>query len=792
MGTTRSAGPGNPDYPDHPDSPRHSSTTMSGTARDVVQARDVRGGVHFHYQTRFGAPPALSLTPPRQLPGALPLFVGRARELERLRAMVENDEANSRGGTQVAVIVGTGGAGKTSLALRFAHEVRTSYPDGQFFIDLRGYSSDDPLPPTTALNRFLRALGIPASDIPHDIEERVELFRSLTADRALLIVLDNVGTAGQARVLLPGSGDSLVLITSRSRLPTLSRFIGAARIDLGLLDAEDSAALLVSAMRDFRDAEGSAIAELAALCAGLPLALRIAAERAIVRPSTPLRAVIDGLRQQALLLTTDEVTEMSDMPAESQPAESVFAWSYRHLPESAARVFRLVGLHPGADFGQDSAAALVAMPALQTGDYLDTLTGAHLLERTVSGRFQFHDLLRAFAVHAAERQETAETRQAALRRLADFYVDAIANAASRTGEDRASSIAWYDGEKDTIVAIARMAAAQRFDDVSWRLPVVGEPLFDVERDFEHWLETAGLGLTAVVRLADPAAEAAVRNTFGAALKGAREYRRAIEQHSAALALFEALGDRQGIARAANRAAVAHLLLREFPEAVEHLHHALDALHPDDPATMRQFVLGNLAECYLDMGLPEEALRIAETLPPAVSPGTADDSHPPVANSVRLIRAYTELGLFADAERWLEVYDNLTANMRHQVLLAGAALRLEQGRLEEALAHYESCLEIQSTARVRGEADAFDGMGQVLRRLGNMSEGLAFHRDAEVIRRRDGDRYELAKTLCFLCESYRELSNSPQAEEARDEALEHLMPFHDRKADEIRRRLDRSR
>ncbi|MEY9911613.1 tetratricopeptide (TPR) repeat protein [Catenulispora sp. MAP12-49] len=774
--------------PDAPDGSFRSSSTMSGTAHDVVQARDVRGGVHFHYQTSLDIPRATSHTPPRQLPGTMPLFVGREPELERLRALVAGDRAKPSGGPQMALIVGAGGAGKTSLALRFAHEVRARYPDGQLFIDLRGYSPADPMPPTTALNRFIRALGIPANDIPHDLEERAELFRSLAADRALLIVLDNVGTAGQARVLLPGSGESLVLITSRGRLPSLSRFIGGTRIDLGLFDADESAALLSCAMRDQRDADGSAIAELVALCAGLPLALRIAAERAIDRPSTPLRAVIDGLRHQALLLTTDEVTDMPETSGAQQPAESVFAWSYRHLPDSAARAFRFFGLHPGVDFDQDSAAVLADASPLQAGEYLDVLTGSHLIERTASGRFQFHDLLRAFAVHAAEQQETAEARQAALRRLADFYVDAVASAASRIGSKRQQAIAWYEMEKDTVMAIVRIASAQGFDEVSWRLPVSAEPLFDAERDYEYWLEAAELGLIAVARLADPAAEAAVRNTLGAALKGIRDYRHALEQHSAAFALFEAIGDRQGTTLAANRAAVAHLLLREFPEALASLHHALDALGPDGTPTMRQFIVGNLAECHLDMGAPEEALRIAESLPPAAPPGPADDSHPAVANSVRLIRTCTELGLYDQAEQWLGAYRNLSGNMRHQTLLAHAGLRLRQGRLEEALAQYESCLAIQSVERVRGEADCFDGMGQVLRLLGNGSEGLAFHRDAEVMRRRDGDPYELAKTLCFLSEAYAELSSPPEAARASDEALTLLEPFHDRNADALRRRL----
>ncbi|NUR26602.1 MAG: hypothetical protein HOV83_12280, partial [Catenulispora sp.] len=330
------------------------ASTLSGTAHDVVQARDIRGGVHFHGHAGYGVPIASPRPAPRQLPGTVPLFVGRRPELERLRALVADGHDESYGGPRVAVIVGTAGVGKTSLALRFAHEVRNRYPDGQLFIDLRGYSAEDPLSPAAALDRFLRAMGVPAADIPRGLDERSEYFRSLSADRALLIVLDNVATAGQARPLLPGVGTSLVIVTSRGRLPTLSRFAGAARVNLSLLDGEESATLLSSAMKGYRNADApSTVTALAGLCAGLPLALRIAAERAITRPLTPLDALLDDLRREAslwgVLSTEDEVSEAT---------ESVFVWSYRHLPHPAARAFRLLGLHPGADFGLDSAAAI--------------------------------------------------------------------------------------------------------------------------------------------------------------------------------------------------------------------------------------------------------------------------------------------------------------------------------------------------------------------------------------------------------------------------------------------------
>jgi tetratricopeptide (TPR) repeat protein len=779
---------------------------MSGTAHDVVQARDIRGGVHFHGTGRFGVPFAATQTAPRQLPGTVPLFVGRRPELDRLRALVADGRDEAYETPRMAVIVGTAGAGKTSLALRFAHEIRNRYPDGQLFIDLRGYSAQDPVPPAAALDRFLRAMGVPAADIPRGVDERAEYFRSLSADRALLVVLDNVATAGQARPLLPGVGGSLVIVTSRGRLPALSRFVGAARIDLGLLDAEESANLLSSAMREYRSADAPAtVAELATICAGLPLALRIAAERAITRPLTPLAVLIADLRREALLWgvlsTEDEVSEA---------AESVFAWSYRRLPGTAARAFRLLGLHPGADFGPDSAAAVAGEPAERIRELLDVLVGAHLLEQRSPARFRFHDLLKAFAAHTAEREDTSADREAAMRRLADYYVYATLAASGRLAElptgghaerlalpdaaqrfaDREQALAWYEAERDNILAVVLAAAAWGFDDVCWLLPVLAAPLYSAGWDTTLRLEAATAGLEAALRLADPAAEAAVRLSLGAAHKAAGDYARALDQNSAARALLRTLGDRAGFTQACNRVAVSHLMMRNFPAVVAALQEGLDATDPEEPDAMRLTMLGNLAECYLDMGEPAKALAIAEALPPANRSAYEEQNQAADENAVRLVATYTEVGAFDRAEEYADVHGaHLTGNLRHRMLLAHAELRIRQGRLEDALADYESCVALQSAEKVRVEADAFDGKGRVLRLLGRAEEASAFHLDALEARRRAGEPFETAKTLVLLGAAYRELSRLAEAAQATDEALSLLAPFDDRKANDLRRKLE---
>ncbi|MBW8802370.1 MAG: tetratricopeptide repeat protein [Catenulisporales bacterium] len=488
----------------------------------------------------------------------------------------------------------------------------------------------------------------------------------------------------------------------------------------------------------------------------------------------------------------------------------MFAWSYRHLPGTAARVFRLLGLHPGADFGLDSAAAVAGEPPARIREHLDALTGAHLLECIVAERFRFHDLLRGFAAHCAERDEAAEAREAAVRRVVDFYLGAMARAAAQVLDlpppvpmapeadsvtlpefgSREQAIAWYESEKDTILAVGRMAAAHGFDDASWQLPVVGEPLFDLGWDHALWLETAELGLSAALRLADPAAEAAVRYTLGAACKMVGDYSGAVEHSSRAVELFEVLNNRPGIAQAANRLALAYFRLRRFEQAAAGFRRALDSLEPGESDSARLFIVGNLADCYLAQGEAEESLRICEHLPAAAGAGLGELPQSIKVNAVRLVRAYTELGAFDRAEECVETYsDRLTGNLRHRMLLAHAELRVQQGRLTDALRIYESCITLQSVEGVRDRAEALDGKGRVLRLLGNVSEGLPFHVDAAAVRRGGSDTFELARTLCFLSEAYEEAADLPMAAQAREEALSLLTSFHDPRANELRRRLE---
>ena len=350
------------------------SSDFSGTAQNVVQGRDIAGGVHFHVSDR--TPVAV----PRQLPGGVVDFVNRAEDLERLDDLLgREDERRS----PVCVITGTAGVGKTSLAVRWSQHARTRFPDGQLYVNLRGYDPGEPVTPGRALAGFLEALGMPSREIPADPDARSAAYRTLLADRRVLVVLDNAASVGQVRPLLPGAGSCLTLVTSRSRLSGLVARDGARRLSLEVFDESAAVELLQRVTAGHRNEEGGDLAELARLCARLPLALCVAAERAAARPRTPLNALIDDLRDESSLW--DALSSEDDDEADA--VRTVFAWSYRALSAEAARLFRLLGLHPGHQFSTHAAAALAGVTAPQARRLLDTLVGVHLLEQTGQDRY---------------------------------------------------------------------------------------------------------------------------------------------------------------------------------------------------------------------------------------------------------------------------------------------------------------------------------------------------------------------------------------------------------------------
>jgi DNA-binding SARP family transcriptional activator len=421
------------------------------------------------------AAPAPTGPTPQQLPGDVAAFTGRLAELERL------DRAFSDGQAQRAVVIsaiaGTAGVGKTALAVHWGHRVRSRFPDGQLYVNLRGYAQAAPVRPIDALGGFLRALGVAGERVPTDVDQAAALYQTMLADRQVLVLLDNATDAEQVRPLVPTTGSSFAVVTSRSALDGLD----SIRFALEVLDGSEAIDLLTRILGAGRVAvEPAAVAELAALCAYLPLALRIAAANLI--DGTGIADYVERLR------TGNRLAELAVEGDPSAAVRGAFDLSYAGLDEPAQRMFRLLGLILGPDISVEAAASLAGVPVVEATALLARLVDAHLVER-VGGRYGCHDLLRLYAgelVGGGPEAADAEDR------LLDHYLhtaygasqvtEEIAGAPGlddlrpgvfvRTMATPGEAIEWANAERATLVAAVRRTAAVGRDADVWRLALV--------------------------------------------------------------------------------------------------------------------------------------------------------------------------------------------------------------------------------------------------------------------------------------------------------------------------------
>jgi DNA-binding XRE family transcriptional regulator len=352
---------------------------------------------------------------PMQLPAMARHFAGRAEELQELDALLDL-RAGQADRAMVIAVTGTAGVGKTTLAVHWAYEAADQFPDGQLFVNLRGFDlSSTPANPEEVIRGFLQDLQVPSAQVPASPASQAGLYRSLTAQRAML--LDNARDADQVRPLLPGGRSCLVVVTSRSELPGLAVAESAHPISLDVLSPADARELLADRIGAERPAsQPQAADELVRLCARLPLALAIAASRAAARPRLSLAMLADQIRDAQARLdslgTGDAATSL----------RAVFSWSYDLLRSPAARMFRLLGLHPGPDISVPAATSLAGLPLGDAAGLLAELSGAHLIEERVPGRYAFHDLMRSYAAEQAMVADDAQRRQDAVERVLDHYL----------------------------------------------------------------------------------------------------------------------------------------------------------------------------------------------------------------------------------------------------------------------------------------------------------------------------------------------------------------------------------
>jgi DNA-binding SARP family transcriptional activator/tetratricopeptide (TPR) repeat protein len=563
-----------------------------------------------------GSGPAL-LAPPRpvpphrQLPADHGRFAGRDTELARL------DEL-AAGPDRLLLVVGAAGAGKTALAVRWAHRTAGRFPDGQLFLDLRGFDPGARLSTADALPQMLQALGVPAEQIPVGVDAQRARYRAALADRRCLIVLDNVAEPGQVRPLLPGGAGSLVVATSRDRLGGLVALDGARRLTLDSLPPADAVRVLAqTAGAAAVDADPAAAADLARLCGYLPLALRIAGGRLADRPHAPLRDHVRELASLAHLRVPGD---------ERATVRGALDLSYRMLIPPARRLFGLLGLVPApTGWSADTAAALAGVPRSEAGELLDALARLHLLRPVAADRYTCHDLLVQYAATVGAALPAAD-RDAAVRRLLDHYLGSVDQAAGHTfapisriprdpPADGAVPVAfggaaqareWLAAEWDNLVAAQRHAAAHGPLAHAWLLTDALRSHLYLTVSASQWLAMAQTGLAAAERAGDAAGQAAAHFCIGLVRTRIAEFPGAVRAHERALDLYRQAGWREGESTALRAMGVPLARLGRVTAAVERFTGALAIDREIGNRHGEAANLNNLASVYGDLGRPREA------------------------------------------------------------------------------------------------------------------------------------------------------------------------------------------
>lgn len=553
---------------------------------------------------------------PRQLPSDIVRFTGRTEVLDEL------DDSIADG--SIVVLHGTGGVGKSAVAVHWAHRVSRVFPDGQLFVNLRGYGPGQPVPASVALDGLLRGLGVEGRAIPDGVADRTAMLRQLLAGRRVLLVLDNALEGDQVEPLLAG-GRTVVVVTSRNRLRELDR-PGVRRIAVGELSRTEATDFLTAALRDHDPSELEGLAEL---CGRLPLALAVAAEQAGRHPQDELGRLVGELRSRHDRL---DALEIAGDPSSS--VRTVFSWSLASLPPDLARAFVLLGLHPGPDFTTPAATALVGTAA---GETLARLSDAHLLEQRRPGRYQFHDLLRAYAAEQAALLDPAD-RDSAVQRMLSWHVHTTANARVAIGRgeslgeagplspglvpqefgDDQEAFGWFDSERAGLVALIDLAA-ELSDPAAHRIAEQMSSYLVVRYVIGDLLRTQQIALELARRTGDARAEAVATGKLGSVYRIYGDDEQARDLHREALAQFEKLGDDRGrVISLANLGTMLHALGDDFGTLDAH-EQGLKLARQLDDTDQVILLLNNMSISYLRLGRNDEAIaacREALSLPPS--------------------------------------------------------------------------------------------------------------------------------------------------------------------------------